>query len=352
MNGLLDFSSLGLVPAIGVFVVAAVAVWIAGTRLAGYADEIARRTGMGHALLGLLLLAGVTSLPEIATSFSAALRDNAELAVNNLLGSIALQVAVLAIADLFIHRRALTSVVPDPIVMLQGALNICLLCLVALAIITGDQAFFAAGVWTWGLLVAAVFSMRLLTLARGRKPWLANTEGEEAFSAPVTSAAPHEESNLVLGLKTAASALVILLAGWTVSLTGDSLAQQTGLGQSFMGVAFVALATSLPEASTSFGAVRRGNYTMAISDIFGTNILNVALLFGVDLIAPSSPVLSEAGDFAAVGAILGAIVTGLFLVGLAERRNQSFLRMGYDSFAVLITYLGGLALLYNLRSDG
>lgn len=351
MNLSLGLSELGLAPAIGVFVVAAIAVWIAGTMLAGYADEISRRSGLGEALLGLLLLAGVTSLPEIATSFSAALRDNADLAVNNLLGSIALQVAVLAIADLLIHRRALTSVVPDPIVILQGALNICLLCMVAIAIVTGDQHFFGAGIWTWGLMLASVFSMRLLTLAQGRKPWLANSDDEFWPKRRDGDESSRDVSNVALGVKTAVCAIVILLAGWAVSSTGDSLAEQTGIGQSFMGVAFVALATSLPEASTSFGAVRRGNYTMAISDIFGTNILNVGLIFGVDMFATSSPVLSQAGNFAAVGALLGAAATGLFLVGLAERRDQSIFRMGYDSLAVLLTYAGGLAILYNLRSD-
>jgi cation:H+ antiporter len=118
-----------------------------------------------------------------------------------------------------------------------------------------------------------------------------------------------------------------------------------------MGFAFVAVATSLPEASATFGAVRRRAYTLAISGILGTNILNVGLLFGVDFIARGPPVLNDAGRFGAIAALLGAAVTALFLAGLAERRDRTIFRMGYDSLAVLATYLAGLGFLYVLRSE-
>jgi cation:H+ antiporter len=88
---------------------------------------------------------------------------------------------------------------------------------------------------------------------------------------------------------------------------------------------------------------------MAISDILGTNIINVALIFLVDLLDPGDPVLNRVGDFAVFGALLAVILTALFLAGLAERRDRSIFRMGYDSIIVLLVYAGGVALLYTLR---
>lgn len=337
---------------LAVFAGAAVCVWVAGAHLAGYADEISRRTGLGQAVMGLLLLAGITSLPELATSVTAAGIGNAPLAVNSLLGSIAMQVAVLALGDLIYGKHALTAVVPDPVVMLQGALNICLLCGVAIAAIVGDHALGGAGWWSWGLAIGAAWSLYELSGAGKRKPWIANTgDGYSELHASDTEQDLAPLSHWGLGLRTGLAAGIILLAGSAVALTGDALAQQSGLGASFMGYALVAIATSLPEASTVFASMKRGLYTMAISDILGTNILNVALLFLVDLVAAQPAVLSEAGDFAAVAAMIGAGVTGLFLMGLAERRDRVFLRMGYDSIAVFATYLGGLALLYQLKGD-
>ncbi|MBU1209979.1 MAG: hypothetical protein KJ587_01750 [Alphaproteobacteria bacterium] len=82
---------------------------------------------------------------------------------------------------------------------------------------------------------------------------------------------------------------------------------------------------------------------------FGTNLFDVALLFVVDVVASGPPVLSAVGSFAAFAAVLGILVTALFLVGLAERRDRTLLRMGWDSVAVLVAYLGGLAILFTLR---
>lgn len=342
-----DFQSLPLAANIAVFAAGAAAVWIAGSKIAAYADELAERTGLGEALMGLLLLAGVTSLPEVATSFVAAQSGDAPLAVNNLLGSIVLQIAILAFADAVYGRNALTSVIPDPVVMLQGALNVCLLSFVAIAIIAGDTPLFGAGFWTWGLFLGAIYSLRKLTQAKGRQPWIANISNENETSAREQER--REDPAPVLAAKTAMAAAAILIAGAIVARSGEAIAEQSGLGSSFMGVAFVAIATSLPEASTVFAAARRGLYTMAISDILGTNILNVALIFGVDVVAAGEPALSVVGNFAAVGALLGVATTGLFLMGLAERRDAAILRMGIDSILVIATYIGGLILLYSMR---
>jgi len=345
---MLDHPSLNLPFNIAIFVSAAVIVWIAGTKIAGYADVIAKRSGLGQALMGVFLLAGVTSLPEIATSFTAAAAGDADLGVNNLLGSIAMQVAVLAVADLVFGKRALTSVVPDPVVMLQGALNVCLLTFVAIACIVGDIPVFSAGAWSWGLLAGAVYSLLKLSEAKGRKPWIANLE-DEVRNETSAMHAYSEASASLLGLKTVISALAIFGAGFIVARSGEVIATQSGLGSSFMGVAFVAIATSLPEASTVFAAMRLRLYTMAISDILGTNILNIALIFGVDVVAAGAPVLSRVGAFAAVAAMLGVAVTGIFLMGLAERRDRTIWRMGVDSALVLVVYVCGLIILYSLR---
>ena len=342
------FSELGIFINIAIFAACCVIVWFAGTRLAGYADEISERTGLGEALIGLLLLAGVTSLPEIATSLTAAGIGNAPLAVNNLLGSIAMQVALLGLADAIYGKRALTSVVPDPVVMLQGSLNIILLSAVAVAAVIGDIAFAGGGAWSWSFALASLFAIHKLVEANDRKPWVANIKDDE-FIEGGDHAPELQISNLRLGLMTGGMAILILAAGSIVALSGEAIAEQSGLGSSFMGYAFVAIATSLPEASTVFASMKRCLYTMAISDIFGTNILNILLIFIVDLVDTGAPVMQRVGNFSAVAALLGLTVTGLFIMGLAERRDRAFLRMGTDSIAVLITYLGGLGLLYSLK---
>jgi cation:H+ antiporter len=347
---MIDFSKLHLATNLAIFVVAAGFVWIAGTKISVYAEAISVHTGLGHALLGLLLLGGVTSLPELAVSVSAAYSGNAVLAVNNILGGVAMQVAILALADFAIGRRALTSVVPDPVVILQGCLNVFLLTIVPVGILVGDVAILGVGAWNWLILALTVFSINKLSEAGGRKPWQASNLNISTPEKRREKRAPDQSGGLPQTLgKTAVVAAVILVAGFLISQTAEAIAEQTGLGASFIGAVLVAVSTSLPEVSTVLSAVRLGLYTMAISDILGTNLFDVGLLFVVDAVASGEPIFNRVGVFSGVAALLGIAVTTLFLIGLAERRDRTVLRIGIDSAGVLLVYFGGLVLLYAIR---
>lgn len=356
---MLDFSTLPLPLNLVLFTTAAVVVWFAGSRLTFYADAISNATGIGQAAIGIMLLAGVTSLPEIGVTATAAIAGNADLAVNNLFGSIALQVAVLAMVDFLIGRRALTAAVSDPTVILQGSLNVIMISAAAAAMVIGDVSVFGVGLWAWGAIAAYVACVHILSRGPGRRPWLAagherverGPAGEQEDGS-LSAADGEAEALRSLVAKTAVIAAIILVAGYVVARSGEGIAEQTGLGSSFIGFVLVAIATSLPELSTALSAARRGLFTMAISDILGTNLINIAMIFLVDLLDTGEPVIGRMGPFAIFGALLAVVLTALFQAGVAERRDKSILRMGYDSVLVLIVYIGGIVLLYTLRSTG
>ncbi|MCJ7710513.1 MAG: hypothetical protein MUQ32_06725 [Chloroflexi bacterium] len=89
----------------GIFLVAGGVVVVAGTTLARSGDQIATRTGLGGFLVGMLLLAGATSLPEAATGISASLDGAPDLAVGGVFGSSMANMAILAIIDLLNRGR-------------------------------------------------------------------------------------------------------------------------------------------------------------------------------------------------------------------------------------------------------
>jgi cation:H+ antiporter len=301
--------------------------------------------------LGILLLGGITSLPEAAVTVTAAVGGNVELAVNNLLGGIAMQVAILAVADVAIGRAALTAVVPNPIVLLQGAFNILLLTIVVCGMIAGDKAVLGIGLWIWLIIAVYLFGVRLLAKSGSAVPWQPVHGHDEALSEEQSTTDQPESRPLGATIvRTVAAGLAIVVAGYVLSKSGEAIAEQTGLGSSFVGAVLVAISTSLPEVSTVLSAVRLGNYTMAISDILGTNLFDVALLFVVDAVEGAGAVLNQISRFSIFAAALGTAVTTLFTIGLLERRDRTVLRMGYDSAAVLISYIGGLVILYYLRT--
>lgn len=341
------FETLSLPLNLLLFVVSAGVVWLAAVRLTRSADAIATKTGLGQEMVGLLLLGGVTSLPELAVAVSATRQGTPALTINDVLGSAAVNVVILALADATIRRQALTSVQGSPKVMLIGVLGIVMMALVVAPSITGDVLLLGIGRWCWVMLlvyVAAVWVMAHSQTQRAWRPLVAaegRNEGDEHEAL--------EASLLRLGLRAAGAAAVILVAGFVLARTGDSIARQTGLGAHFFGVVFLAFATSLPEISTVLAAVRRKRYEMAISDVFGTNLFNVTIIVLVDALHPGGPVLVETGRFASFGALLALVLTCLFLVGLLERRDRTIAGLGVDSVLVLLTYAGGLAVLYALR---
>jgi cation:H+ antiporter len=83
----------------------------------------------------------------------------------------------------------------------------------------------------------------------------------------------------------------------------------------------------------------------------GTNLFDLALLFGVDAVISGEAVLDRLGRFSAFAAIVGLVVTTLFTLGLIERRDRTVFRMGFDSAAILVTYAVGLVILFQLRSE-
>ena len=81
--------------------VCAVLIFWVGALLSKYGDVIAEKTGLGRAWIGAILIAGVTSLPELASGVSAVAWLNApNLAAGAVLGSCLFNLALIAMIDL------------------------------------------------------------------------------------------------------------------------------------------------------------------------------------------------------------------------------------------------------------
>jgi cation:H+ antiporter len=328
-----------------VFAFAAVVVWAAGARLTRTLDAISVKTGLGQAFVGMLLLGGITSLPEIANVISASVAGVPRLAVNNLLGSAAINVVLLAATDAAIGRGAITSIIAKPATMMMCTLCMMVLCAVALAIAVGDIAIVGAGVWSIAICALSVAFFGLAASYDSRSPWIVR---DVQPTAPGTDEAPKASLRRLVGVSAILAAL-IFAAGFTLSETGDAIAVQTGLGAGMVGFLLIGLSTSLPELSSIVTALKLRRYEMAFGQVLGTNLINLSLFLLVDLVYAGGPVINELGRFEIASALLALALVGIFLVGLLERRDPKVLRMGYDSLLVLLLFPAGVALLYAVR---
>lgn len=341
----------GLIGSLAVFAATAAVVWWAGARLAALADRFATATGLSGALVGLLLLGGITSLPEISTSATAAVGGSGRLAANNLIGGVALQLMALAVVDALIGRRALTATPPRPDVLAYAAMNIMLLVLIAGAAAAGDVELFGSGVGAGSVLVGLAYGACLVSARSiGRsQTWRPADASQDADEDNQNKGTETNDSPRKLGLMIGGVGAIILVAGYGLTQSAEVLADRSGLGENFFGAVFLGGATSLPELSSAIAAVRLGRPQMAVGDVLGGNMFNLSLILLVDVLYREGPILAEVGAFSIVAACLAALLCTVLIVGLVERRDRTVLRIGYDSATMIGLYVMGLALLYRLK---
>lgn len=325
-----------------IFLAAAVVVWVAGSKLTIYLDGIAYHTGWGQAFVGMLLLGGITSLPEVANVATSSLTGNPRLGINNILGSASINVVLLAAADAFIGRKAVTSVVAQPSTLMMGTLCMLLLTATAAIIVAGDFAVFGVGIGAATIFLMSIAFFWIATSYGRQAPWIVRGARKKAKDRE----APPGEALGPLVVKTVLAGAAIFVAGFTLSQVGDALAEQTGIGSGMVGFVLIGTSTSMPELSSIVTALRMRRYEMAFGQVLGTNFVNLSLLLLGDVCFSGGPVINELGKFETLSALLGAALTGIFVVGLLERKDSAVMRMGYDSLAVMIVFACGLVLLH------
>lgn len=327
-----------------IFVGAAAVVWIAGTHLSDATDVLARRFGLGEALGGMILLAMVTNLPEIAIVASASLRGQMGVAVGNVLGGIAMQTVVLAVLDWFGlgRRESLTRAADSPQLVMEGALVILLLALV----IIGHHLPASLMLWRMtpaGVLIVVFWVLGLHVISRMRD------SGTGSAKAGATRDQPERVGRAAMIFALGAAAT--LAAGVLLEIDGERIAAHLGMSGPVFGATVLAAATSLPEVSTGLESMRIADYRMAVSDIFGGNAF-LAVLFLMATVLSGKAVLPSAQPTDLYLTALAIVLTTIYLAGLVAPPRRQVMRMGLDSFTVVVLYVIGVLGLFFVARHG
>lgn len=150
-------------------------------------------------------------------------------------------------------------------------------------------------------------------------------------------------------LMVAGAALVVLVAAPFLVMSAEGIATRSGLGQTFVGASFLAVATSLPELSTALMAVRIGAVDLAVGSLLGSNAFNIVIIAIADLAYTGGAILAAVSPqqaFVGVGAIL---LMALVVASLVHGSRTRTRRLEPGSWMVLLVYL---LLMYVIWGNG
>ncbi len=326
------------------FVVCAVLIIAAGSLVSKYGDVISEKTGLGRAWIGAILIAGITSLPELASGVSAVAWLNApNLAAGAVLGSCLFNIALIAIMDLAYQPGRILARAQD-VHILSGGLGVLLLGLVAMGVMLGPS---LSGIGVLGISAISVL-IAVLYAVGGRM--IAGLEKERTGEVLKQEAKEQNYAHISQGraiLVFVAGAVAVIVLGVWLSSIGDRLAATTGLSRSFVGNLFLAVSTSLPEIAASLSAIHLGAIDLAIGNVLGSNLFNILLFTIYDIADGQANFLSTLTHANGFAAVMTMMMTGVVIISLMYRASpRTPYRISWDGIALIVMYLGSIVALY------
>lgn len=326
------------------FVICVILILFFGTKLSQHGDIIAEKTGLGGVWVGLLLLAIITSLPEIITGISAVSmvggHEGADLALGTIFGSNMLNLFLLAVLDtVYKQGPLLTAAVARSQHILSALLGLVLISFAGIII------YLSADIWPGAVGRLGVYGFILVVIYIVGSRYIFKRERQEPLLKPPQYGGTTSRKAYI-GF--ALSALAIIGAGTWLALIGDEISTTYGLGASFVGTLLLAITTSLPELVVALAALRLGSPDMAIADILGSNMFNIGIgVFFYDLFSSEGPIFSlvSKGNIFTAGMVV--LMTLVVILGLSTRSKSKTLRWtSWYSILLAALYLTGAYVIF------
>jgi len=292
----------------------ALLVIVLSLKLSNYVDLLDRQTNLSGAFLGGVLLAAVTSLPELFTSISSVVfLDEPEMVVGNILGSNLFNVAALSMVSLLGFRVIKRRPVADS----HTKTVLFTLAIYALLAVVAMDIFhiYLLGVNIASILILLLYGLGVKTLS-----------GDESSAEPPAVSECKLTSRQIL-MRFALLSLLLVLVSIGLTMVTDRLSRAYNLGASFAGAVFLGVATSLPELVSTSQLVRLGNYNAACGNILGSNLFNFIILGIADFLYTAGTVyIFGYQSLVLLGCGVAASMTMLVFVGYNSRRSVQIQR--------------------------
>ncbi|WP_027955007.1 sodium:calcium antiporter [Halobacillus kuroshimensis] len=316
-----------------IFLLSAVIVVFAAVQLNRFGDVISRKSTLSGAVVGTFLIAGATSLPELTTSLTAVYIDNPDIAVGNMLGSNVFNLLIIAVVDMIYRKRKMFNAIDEKQHMPTAVAGILFtLIVVAALILPFDFSLFNIGIEMFILVGLYIAATRFMN------------QGEEEEMDEAAAGKDYTLKTAVIGFIVAA--LIVFAAGSALSISGDQLAQQTGMSSSFVGSFLIAASTSLPELVTVLVAMKMSNYGMALGSILGSNLFNLQLLAVTDVFYQKGAILQSLSSTHLPVALLSTAMLFLTVFMVNRKPKENSFRYAVPSLIMIVIYFAASYQLY------
>ena len=323
------------------FTVCASVIIYSGTKLSFYGDKIADLTGMGKAWVGLILMASVTSLPELITGVSSvAIVKAPNLAAGDIFGSCVFNLLILSVLDARIKQPLFSMVKSSHIV--AAIFGIILLTVAGMAIYLSHEIPSVLWISSLSFVLFGVYFVSIRGIFKYEQAALIESPPLEVLQP---SSHPADLKKVIGGY--ALHALIVIGAAIFLPYFGEHIAAHTGLGNAFFGTLFIAAATSLPELVVSLAALRMGSLDMAVGNLLGSNVFNMFILGIDDVFYREGSLFNAISPSHLLSVFITVIMTAVVGLGLLfkPKKKQIWL-LSLDTFIIALLYMALMTYLF------
>ena len=312
---------------VGIYAALAVCVVFFSIKLANYVDLIDKKTDLSGAFIGGVILAAVTSLPELFTSISAVLFvKQPDLVMGNILGSNLFNMCIFGGAALIAAKSLCRSTIGSS--HFKTTVITFIMFSIMLLPVVFKKDYTVVGISVYSIILLVLYACSIKFMAGDS----AESEGED-------------NSDLTLKqiiIRFVIMAVLLVIASIFITIAADHLSEEFNLGKTVGGALFLGVATSLPELTSSIALIRKGNFNACAGNVMGSGVFNFCIISVADILYRGGSVYiskDKSSSYLNIFGLAAAAVVGAILI-MKQRKKDS------ENAGLKLFYrIGGLAIL-------
>ncbi|MBF0252947.1 MAG: hypothetical protein HQL29_03940 [Candidatus Omnitrophica bacterium] len=305
-------------------------------KLCGEGKKISENTHISESMIGIIFLAVATSFPEVITAVSSIhFFDKTALAFGDIIGSVIFNFMIIGAVDYMYGKGRVylkvsysneRSALLIFVILIIYLLSVCLRKFFGL--------FDVAGIGIEGLIILFIYFFYMKNFSEE------DTKEKTLKKLPEISS----KDKFLMWFRFSCLLGSVILVGIILAWVSSKIVETTTISETFFGCVFLGISTSLPEVIVSLSAMRIGAYHMAIGNILGSNIFDLAILPVLDFFN-KKPILGGVTKGQILSIIVASVISVIFITAFKLKHN-TVRRINGETLLILLVGLIGFVLTY------